>query len=133
MWLIIILFFIVIISAFGMLSFRTWELKTSQIEKPENERKLMPEIYFRQVEKVVLYLAKHVIQWIVLAIVKYWFISTTKAKKWIGKNYPKITKIFRKKESTGENKKISFSKRARLELKAKIGRIKEKVKREHGN
>ena len=133
MWIIIILFFIAILSAFAMLSFRAWQIRTSRIETPENPRKIVPEIYFRQVEKIALYLAKHVIQWTVLTVVKYWFISTTKSKKWAHKNYPKIAKIFRKKEEKNGNSKISFSKRARLELKSKIGRIKEKVKREHGN
>ena len=116
-----------------MLLYRTWQIKTSQIDKPENPRKLMPEIYFRQVEKIILYLTKHIIQWSVLTVVKYWFIFTTRAKKWMHKNYPKIIKLFRKKDKVNGNPKISFAKRARLELKAKIGRMKEKVKREHGN
>ena len=116
-----------------MIFFRAWELDTSRTEKPDTPRKLIPEVYFRQVEKIVLYLTKHIVQWLVLVVVKYWFIVTTKIKKWLHKNYPRVTRIFKKKEKENINTKPSFLKRAILELKMKIKRTKEKVKREHEN
>lgn len=88
----------------------------------------MPDLSFRHVEKNMLYLAKHILQNIVLFIVKYWFIGVGKFKRWI---MPKINSYFGKKEETStEIKKLSFFKRAILESKAKIKRMKEKVKRE---
>jgi len=112
--------------------FRAWEIRTSRVEKPILSEADIPKIYFRHVEKIMLYLAKHVIQWIILVTVKYYLILSTKGKKWIGKNLPKISNFFR--EST---KKISeyqnpFFHRAVLESKIKIKRIREKVKKEHG-
>lgn len=133
MTLIIIIFLIAIISLFGMLMYRAWEIKTLQVEMPVTIGDLFPEIHFRHIEKFMLYLAKHVIQWIVLVVVKYWFIVSTKAKKWIGKKLPKIHNFFsKKKELPDPFQKPSFVQRAVLESKIKIKRIREKVKKEHG-
>lgn len=131
MGIIIILFFITIILAFGMLSFRAWEIKTLRTENPGSERKIVPEMYFRHLEKIMLHLAKYIIQWIILVVVKGWYILTTRTKKWIGKNWPKINKFFKKKTKEMDEKGMSFVKRAVLESKMKIRRIKEKVKKEH--
>jgi hypothetical protein len=114
-----------------MLMFRAWEIRTSQIEKPASEQDIIPEIHFRHVEKIMLYLAKHVIQWIVLVVVKYWFIVSTKVRNWIGRNWPKIYNFFKKKTEDINEKKNTFVSRAVLESKIKIKRIREKVKREH--
>lgn len=128
----IIIFFIVTITAFGMLQFRAWEIKTSRFEMPISKRDIFPKIYFRHIEKIMLYLAKHIIQWIVLIVIKYWFIIITKIKKWGLKNLPKIDKFFKKKVND-ENipKKYSFVRRAILESRMKIRHIKEKVRMEH--
>ena len=133
MGVIIILFFITIILAFGMLYFRAWEIKTLRVELPISLRKIIPEIYFRHVEKIMLHLAKYVIQWIVLMVVKYWFILYTKTNTWVVKNWPKIYNLFKNKEDEVNNnpQKYSFVQRAALELKAKIRHTREKVRREH--
>jgi hypothetical protein len=131
MGIIIILFFIATILAFGMLSFRAWEIETLRTLPPGSPRKIIPEMYFRHLEKIMLHLAKHIIQWIVLMLVKGWFILTTKTKKWIGINLPKVYKFFKKKTEEIDQQGMSFVRKAVLESRMKIRRIKEKVKREH--
>jgi hypothetical protein len=132
MGVIIILFFISIVLAFGMLYFRAWEIKTSQAKPPIALRKLIPEVYFRHVEKIMLHLAKYAIQWVVLMVVKYWFIVYTKSKNWGVKNWPKLYNFFKKRpEGITDPQKYTFIQRAKLELKAKIRHTREKVRREH--
>lgn len=132
MTIVIIIFFIAIISLFGMLMFRAWEIKSGRIEKVISTRKIFPEIYFRHTEKIVLYLAKHTIQWVVLNVVKYWFIVLAKTKKWADRKLPQA-RIFFKNISGGNNKfKTFFSHKSVIELKSKIKHIREKVRRDHG-
>lgn len=131
MTVIIIIFFIAIISLLGMLMFRAWEIKTSQIEKSLLEREIFPKIYFRHVEKIMLYSTKQGILWVVLVVVKYWFILHVKTKKWTGKNLPKIYKFFRIKTKDIGQQKSSFVSRAIFESKIKIKHIREKVRKEH--
>jgi len=131
MGIVLILFLIAIILAFTMLSFRAWQIETLRIEPQTSEKKLIPEIYFRHLEKIMLHLAKHVIQSIILIMAKGWFILLTKTKKWTGKNWPKINKFFRNKAKEIDEKRMTFTKRAILESKMKIRKIKEKVKKEH--
>jgi hypothetical protein len=114
-----------------MLTYRAWEIKTLRTDSATPSRKLVPEIYFRHLERIMLHLAKHIIQSIVLIIVKSWFIISTKIKKWAGNNWPKVYKFFTKKTQSAENQKPSFVQRAVLESKVKIRRIKEKVKKDH--
>lgn len=127
----IIIFFIAIITLFGMMMYRAWEIQTSRVEKPDSDKKIFPKIYFRHVEQVALYLIKRGVQWIVLVVVKYWFIVTTKIRKWAAKNLPKIFEFFRKKTKDLDQQKKSFIRRAVLESKTKIRHIREKVRREH--
>lgn len=131
MGIIIILFFIAIILAYLMLSFRAWEIKTLQTEPTTSPRQLIPEMYFRHLEKIMLHLAKHIIQWIVLVVVKYWFIIYTKTKKWGVKNLPKVYKYFKKETTKISQQENSFIQKAILESKIKIKRIREKVRKEH--
>jgi len=131
MGIIIILFFIAIILAFIMISYQAWEIKTLRVEKNNNPAKIMPEMYFRHVEKIILYLTKNIIQWIILITVKYWYISCAKIKKWGNKNWPKVSNFFKNRIENLDYKKNTFIKRAVLESKIKIKRIKEKVKREN--
>lgn len=131
MGIIIILFFIAIILAFIMLSYQAWEIKTLRTEKVNNLPKIIPKIYFRHLEKNMLYIIKHIIQGIILVTVKYWYITEAKTKKWIKKNWPKVSNYFRAKTSNINERKNSFIKRAVLESKIKIRRVKEKVKREN--
>jgi len=131
MLVIIIIFLIAIISMFAMMMFRAWEIETSRTDKQVSTRKIFPEIYFRHVEKIMLYLTKHIVQWIVLMAVKYWFIVFTKTKKWIKKNQPKIFRFLKKESKEVKKQSDSFVKRAILESKTKIKRIKEKVRKEH--
>ena len=128
----IIIFFLAIISAFSMLAFKTWEMRTGRANIPENTDNILPDLSFRRVEKSMLYLTKHVVQWIVLWTAKHWFIITTKTKKKISDSWPRINAYLQKKPETLEAQKPSFISRAILESKVKINRIKEKVKREHG-
>jgi hypothetical protein len=124
----IIIFLLAIILAFGMLLFRIWEIKTNrkQIEKEELS---LPELPFRHLEKNMLYLTKHVVQGLVLVVVKYWFISVIKTKKFIIENWPKIHHFFKRKPRK-ENSKMSFTKRAILESKFKIKRMKQRIREE---
>ena len=126
----IIIFLITIIFAFGMLLFRVWEIKTNR-KIIEKDNLSLPEIPFRHVEKNMLYLTKHIVVGLVLVTVKYWFISVIKTKKFVMENWPKIHKIIRRKHKKEiENKPMSFAKRAIIESKFKIKRMKQKIKDE---
>ncbi len=130
MIILIAIFLISIISAFLMIAFRVWEIKTKQKELPE-EIKSISHIPFRHIEKNMLYLIKHVVLGLVLVTVKYWFIFSTKAKKWLNEKWPKIHKAIKPKHSEGNGKKeMSFTKRAILESKFKIRRMKQKIREE---
>jgi len=132
MGIIIILFLIAMTMAFVMLSFRAWEIKTLRANPTISPRKLLPEVYFRHIEKIMLYLAKHIIQWIIVMVVKYWFIIVTKTRKLMKEKLPKVHNFFKKTEKEiNDPKKYTFVRRAVLESKAKIRRVKEKVRREH--
>ncbi len=109
-----------------MLSYRAWQIDSSSPSDFSKIRKLPPEIYFRQIEKIMLYLAKHAVQWMVLLGAKGWFIVKAKTNKWVQKNSPRIHKFFEKKESH----KKTFVEKAILESKIKIRRIKERIEKE---
>jgi hypothetical protein len=128
--LIIIIFLIALIIAFLMLNYRAWEIAKNKIEKPSPHQKVIPEIYFRHIEKIILYLAKYSIQWFVLTVIKVWFIFITKVQNIIQKKLPKIHNLFKKKE-INSTKKISSVYRALVELKTKIKRVKEKTIKEN--
>lgn len=129
MTFIIIIFFLSITTAFGMVFFRAWEIKTSRIEISSKEKKALPEIPFRHLEKNMLYFIKHLIQGFVFVSAKYWFIFVTKIKKIFNKKLPKIKALFRK--NTNQNSyRHSFFSKAILESKAKIKHIREKVREE---
>ena len=130
MTLTIIIFFIAMIGAFGMLIFRAWEIRTGKIIVEEEKPKFTPELSFRYFEKIFLYVTKHIVQWIVLSCVKIWFIMVTKIKILFKNKLPKISKLFKKKENT-DSRKISFIQRAVIESKIKIKKVKEKIKKEH--
>ena len=97
MIIVIILFFISIILAFGMLCFRVWEIKTGKIDT-QNLDNQMPELSFRHIERYMLYWTKRIIQWIVLSVVKYWLITVNKVKNFVSSKWPKINSLFKKKE-----------------------------------
>jgi hypothetical protein len=129
MIVVIILFFISIILAFGMLCFRVWEIRTGKIDT-QNLDNQMPELSFRHIERYMLYWTKRIIQWIVLSVVKYWLITVNKVKNLVSSKWPKIHSLFKKKEQSTEPKKISFVRRAILESKTKIKKLKEKIREE---
>jgi hypothetical protein len=131
MTLTIIIFFVSIITAFTMLAFRAWELRTGKVQIPGSQEPAMPDFAFRHVEKNMLYLTKHIVQVIILTCAKYWFIFTTRTKKWISEKWPKIHARFEKKPET-EKTETSFVGRAIIESRMKIKRMKERVKKEHG-
>jgi len=132
MTIVIIIFFISILVAFGMLSFRAWQIRTSQIAQvSDNNESHIPELSFRQIEKNMLYLTKHIVQVVVLTGAKYWFIIITKTKKKVSGSWPKVHAYFQKKPVSEKPEKPSFVRRAILESKSKIKRIREKVREEH--
>lgn len=127
----IIIFIISIFSIFIFLSFRVWEIKNGY--KPSianNKEAQIPHIPFRQIEKNMLYLTKHVAQWLVLVTVKYWFIGVIKVKKTINNKLPQIRNFIKKRRENNKDKNISFFKRAVLESKFKIKRMKQKIREE---
>ncbi len=131
MTFVIIIFFISITVALGMLYFRVWKIKTKRIENPGAQEFILPKIQFRHLEKNMLYLTKHILQGLLFTFVKYWFIVVTKVKKWFNSKWPKISSFFkRKKTNQNISYRHSFVKKAVLESKARIKHIREKVKEE---
>lgn len=131
--IIISIFSVSTITAFGMLLFRSWEIRTSRVKTPdENLNISLPDLPFRHLEKIMLYLTKHIIQTVVLAFAKCWFTILAKIKKWLNYKWPKISSIFKKNKNNNTSYRHSFIKKALLESKAKIKYIKEKVREEHG-
>lgn len=124
--LILIIFVISTILSFGIVSFRVWEMRTGRIEIPNYKISYKDNLSFRHLEKNMLYLIKHIIQSIVILLAKVWFVSKKKVKLWFSDKLPKINKYFKIKESQTP-KRHSFLKRAILESKAKIKKIKESV------
>ena len=127
---IVIIFFIAIITAFGVLAFRAWELRTGQTEVEIAESPVQ-QLSLRQIEKIMLYLLKHFIQGLVLVVVKYWFTTTTKISVWLKEKWPKVNAIFKKKPQSTIPQKPSFVTKAVLESKSKIRRLKQKIREEH--
>ncbi len=113
-----------------MLLFREWEIRTSKIEIKEEHKIHTGELSFRRLEKIILYLTKHIIQWIILSSVKAWFIIITKTKFWIKNNLPKVNKLFQKKVCS-DSRKISFVEKAIVESRIKIKKAKDKIKKDH--
>jgi len=127
----IIIFVASILVLLSMVSFRAWEIKTSKIEQPKDKEKLLPKIYFRHLEKIMLYLTKYAVQWVILITVKYWFILYTKICKWVKDKSPKINKFFNKKSGEHKPNNNSFLHKAVIESKIKIRNMKEKIIKEH--
>jgi len=111
--------------------FKLWQIKTMRVIVPENIENRFPKLEFRHVEKNMLYLTKHIVLSVMLVIVKYWFIVVTKIKKWVAEEWPKIHAYFTKKPESSDPVRLSFIRRAIIESKIKIKRIKERVKEEH--
>ncbi len=128
----IIILYISFIALFLVLSFQVWRIKTGKVIETKESNNFESKISFRHLEKIMLYLAKHIIQWIVLVLVKYWFIFITKSKKFIEEKTPKIKKILGRDKVEGivNLKRNSFIKRAVLESKVKIKKMKEKIREE---
>ena len=125
-----IIFIVSTASLFGMLWFRAWEIKNRE-KAFKIKRILPPEIYFRQIEKIMLYLTKHVVQWIIIGAAKQWFIFSTKSQKWFVKKLPRVHNFLTKKNTLNDQPTKTFVGRAILESKIKIKRVKERVKKEH--
>ena len=88
----------------------------------------------RQLEKYLLYSLKHLIQNLILGIVKYWILGMIKIKKWFIENWPKIKARLKKnkvKIETTYPKSPSFIRRAVFESKIKIKRLKQKIKHDN--
>ena len=131
MIVIIIIFLVAILISLGMLVFQSWQIRTMRIQVPKDINGNLPKLEFRHVEKNMLYLTKRIVLGIVLIVVKYWFIAMTKIKKWIAEDWPKIHEYFTKKPESPNPVKLSFLRRAVIESKIKIRKMKERVKEEH--
>lgn len=127
MTFVIIIFLVSIILAFGMLFYRSWEIKNKKINSLNTAKLEIPKLPFRHLEKNMLYLTKHIVLGLVLTSAKYWFILSTKLKKWFNDKWPRINAYFKKKTEKVTSYRHSFVKKAILESKVKIRRIKEKV------
>ncbi len=130
MIIVIIIFFIAIFGAFGMLLFRAWEIRTSRLVIEEKTQTIRKGLSFRDIEKIILFTIKHAVQGIVLFFVKVWFLLITKVKFWIQNKLPKVNRFFEKKPSA-DSRKISFVERAVMESKIKIKKVKERIIKEH--
>jgi hypothetical protein len=130
MTLSVIILIISIITALTVLYFRAWELRTGRTTDTE---KIVPvqHLTLRHLERIMLYLTKNVVQYIVLAIVKFWFIIVTKFKIWVKDKFPKLNSRFNKTTDSPAPQKPSFIKKAVLESKSKIKRLKQKIREEH--
>jgi hypothetical protein len=126
----ITIFFVALFFAFGMLTYRAWELKTSRVTIDGLHQTKSLVVPFRRIEKIFLYIAKHLIQSFLVFLAKYWFIISIKIKKKFDQLWPKIHAFLIRKKITSQNRNL-FIKRAIFESKVKIRRIKEKVKREN--
>lgn len=127
----IIFFIIAIIVALGMLIFRAWEIKTMRVELQLNTKQRGLEFSYKDIEKTLLYIIRRIIFVVVLTCVKYWLIISTKIKKEVSENWPKIHKLFQSKPKEISPRKHSFISQTILESKARISKLKEKIRKEH--
>lgn len=114
--------------------YRAWEIRTLRLVNIEKMPDYSHNFSFRNIERFVLYLIKSIVVGFVVTVVKYWFITVTKTKKWLQDKWPKIHRLFEKKAMESEDgliKSYSFMRRTVLELRASIRRTKEKIRREH--
>lgn len=131
MILMVIIFLISTIFLLGMVFHQAQRIRDSKIEKPPKEKSFLPVVYFRQVEKIMLYWIKRGVQWVILIVVKYWTILIEESKKIINSKFPKV-KAFFKKQRKRRNQN-AFFKKAKIESKFKIRRLREKIKKEYEN
>jgi hypothetical protein len=127
---VVLIFFIAIIIAFGMLSYRTWELRTGQVTFNPSDTEAF-ELSFRKMERTMLYVAKHLIQGFLLVVVKYWLIAITRVRKWLMEKWPKVYGVFKTKEPSPTPIRPSFFTKALMESKTKIKRLKQKIREDH--
>ena len=113
-----------------MLFFRAWEIRTSRVQIQEKPEINLPQLSFRHLEKNMLYLTKYIVQGLLFIFAKYWFVITTKVKRWFNEKWPKINSYFKKSTEPNTPYRHSFLRKAILESKAKIKNIREKVKEE---
>ena len=124
--IVITIFALAAIASFGILSYSAWEVRAGV--RTHGETPAL-KLSFNRVEKSVLYIAKHLLQSIVITIVKYWFLAAAKTKKWIARRWPKVHKAMQSKEPSA--KKPTFVSRSVAESKVKIKRMRERIKKEH--
>lgn len=129
MTLVIIIFLVSIAFLFGMLFYQAWEIKEGKIERPARDKNFLPALYFRQIEKIMLYWTKRGIQWLILVTVKYWTILVEENKKIINRKFPQIKTLFKKLKQRRNHS--DFIHRAMIESRFKIKRVREKVKKEY--
>lgn len=126
----ITIFLVSIVCAFMMLNYSAWEVKTGARSPHRSWRIVVPPI--RHIEKYLLYSLKHLVQNLILILVKYWILLATKIKRWILENWPKIKRRFvKEKDGSAYPKNPSFLRRAVFESKVKIKRMKQQIKQEN--
>lgn len=135
MWYIITIFLVSILSAFMILNYSAFEVRSGMRGEKRTWHIIVPPI--RHLEKYLLYFLKHLIQSIVLLTVKYWILFVTRLQKWWITAWPKIQKIFTRKKHDIRDienqypKNPSFLRRAIFESKIKIKRMKQKIREDN--
>ncbi len=115
-----------------ILAYSAWQVRAGMRNQNRDWKIVFPPI--RQLEKYLLYSLKHLIQHLVLSIVKYWILGMIKIKKWFIENWPKIKARLRKNKPKLEPtypKSPSFVRRAVFESKIMIKRMKQKIKHDN--
>lgn len=129
---VIIIFFVSILTAFGILYYRKLELANGKGNIEQRTLKIIPDFSLRQLEKNFWILIKYGVQKLILFVVKYWIITNIRVKKWISEKWPLVLAIFKSKKTESETQKSpSFFTKALIESKYKIKRMKQKIKEEH--
>jgi hypothetical protein len=130
----IFIFTVAISISFLTVSYRAWQMRRLGARSMESNINYAESFSFRNIEKVMLYWANRTVVGVVGFVVKYWFTITTKTKKWIAESLPKVHKIIEKVDKVPNNtlvKPRTFIRKTILESRAKIRRVREKVKMEH--
>lgn len=123
----ITIFIVAIVASLCLLSYSAWEVETG-VRKEDTYPVF--KISIRKTEKYVLYYTKWILQSIVINIVKVWFILVVKTKKFLKEKWPQLVHKLRPKPlEAGE--RPSFVRKAVIESKIKIKRVKENIREKH--
>lgn len=127
----IVIFFISTLLAFSILYLQIWKLQTGKVEHVSEQEARPILADYKRIEKITLYVVKNITFVFILITVKYWYLMTTKLKKWFEEKKPAIVSILKIKQKEPKEFKPTFIRRAIFELKIRIKRIKQAIKKEH--